>query len=110
MVVTLSDGQVRNGWTVKLRNMENRPRTVELAMTGLPQGRMWTDAMDRRSAGRSVTLQLAADATTRLQLYVAAPAGASSETPFALIARPLGAAPGSREAREAARNVKFIRQ
>ncbi|WP_372917476.1 cytochrome c oxidase accessory protein CcoG [Sandarakinorhabdus sp.] len=110
VVVTLSDGQVRNGWTVKLRNMENRPRTVELAMTGLPQGRMWTDAMDRRSAGRSVSLQLSPDATTTLHLYVAAPAGAADETPFALIARPLGAAPGSREAREAARNVKFIRQ
>jgi cytochrome c oxidase accessory protein FixG len=110
VVVTLSDGLVRNGWTVKLRNMENRPRQVELIMTGLPQGRMWTDAMARPSAARSVTLDLAADATTKFHLYVAAPGGITGETGFALVARPLGAAPGSREAREAARNVKFIRQ
>jgi cytochrome c oxidase accessory protein FixG len=110
VVVTLSDGQVRNGWTVKMRNMENRPRRVELTMAGLPEGRLWTDAMARGSAGRSVTLALAPDATTKLHLFVAAPGGPAGETPFALIARPLDAAPGSREAREAARNVKFIRQ
>jgi cytochrome c oxidase accessory protein FixG len=110
VVVQMSDGQVRNGWTVKMRNMESRPRRVELTMTGLPQGRMWTDAMARSAAARSVTLDLAPDATTKLQLYVVAPAGPAGETPFALVARPLDEVAGSRAAREAARDVKFIRQ
>lgn len=110
VVVTMSDGQVRNGWTIKMRNMEGRPRSVELTMAGLPQGRMWTDAMDRKDAARSVRLNLAADATTRLHLYVAAPAGPAGETPFALIARPQDATPGTNDGREAARDIKFIRQ
>jgi hypothetical protein len=57
-----------------------------------------------------VRLNLAADATTRLHLYVAAPAGPASETPFTLLARPLDATPGTNDGREAARDIKFIRQ
>ena len=110
MVVNLSDRQVRNGWTIKLRNMEGRPRTVQLTMGGLPAGTLWTDAMDRRSAARSVRLNLAPDATTKLHLYVAAPVGPAGETPFTLVARPIGEAPGSKEAREATRALKFVRQ
>jgi cytochrome c oxidase accessory protein FixG len=110
VVVTLSDGQVRNGWTLKLRNMESRPRTVELTVSGLADGKMWTDAMERSNAARSVRLTLSPDATNRLHLYVAAPAGPAGETPFTLIARPLDGAPGSKDAREAARDVKFVRQ
>ena len=30
VVVTMSDGQVRNGWTIKMRNMEGRPRSLSL--------------------------------------------------------------------------------
>ena len=110
VLVQLSDGQVRNGWTVKLRNMENRPRRVELALAGLPDARMWTDAMARRDATRKVAVDLAPDATTRLHLYVAAPAGPAGETGFTLVAQPLDASPGSAEARAAARDLKFIRQ
>lgn len=110
VIVTLSDGQVRNGWTLKMRNMQSRPRQIELAMVGLPEGRMWTDAMDRRNAARSVRLSLAPDATTKLHLYVAAPGGVAGETPFVLNARPLDAEPGSKDARVATRTVKFIRQ
>jgi polyferredoxin len=108
MVVTMADGWSRNGWTVKLRNMESRPRRIEIAMTGLPQGHMWTDAMDRRQAARRVVVAVAPDATTKLHLYIAAPAGPAGETPFALVARPLEAADGRPQ--DAARDVKFIRQ
>jgi len=110
MVVTMSDGQVRNGWTLKFRNMESRPRSVLLTMAGLPDGKLWTDAMDRRDAARSVRLDLAADATTMLHLYIAAPAGAAGETPFTLIARPLDATPGTNDGRDAVRDVKFVRK
>lgn len=110
MVVTMSDGQVRNGWTLKLRNMQGRPRTVALSMAGLPDGRLWTDAMDRRDAARSVTLQLAPDATTKVHLYVVAPRGPAGETPFTLVAKPLDEVADSRDARGAARDLKFVRQ
>jgi cytochrome c oxidase accessory protein FixG len=110
VLVTLSDGQVRSGWTIKMRNMENRPRTVELAMTGLPEGRLWTDAMSRADAARSVTLKLAPDATTKLHLYVAAPAGPAGETGFSLVAKPLDGDTDPQAGRGAARDVKFIRQ
>ncbi|MBU6165552.1 MAG: cytochrome c oxidase accessory protein CcoG [Alphaproteobacteria bacterium] len=110
IVITMSDGTVRNGWTIKLRNMEGRPRTVELAMTGLPQGRMWTDAMDSHTAGRSARIALAPDATTRLHLYVSAPAGPAGETGFAVVARPLEPAVPGGPPQDAARNLKFVRQ
>jgi hypothetical protein len=46
--VMLSDGSVRNGFTVKLRNMEDRPRKMELALDGLPGG----DLHRRDGSGR----------------------------------------------------------
>ncbi len=110
IVITMSDGTVRNGWTIKLRNMESRPRSVELAMAGLPQGRMWTDAMDSRDAGRSARIALAADATTRLHVYVSAPQGPAGETGFTLLARPLEPAEAGTPPQTAARTLKFVRQ
>jgi cytochrome c oxidase accessory protein FixG len=108
VVVTLADGWSRNGWTVKLRNMESRPRQIEISMAGLPQGRMWSDAMTRADAGRRVVVPVAPDATTKLHLYIAAPAAPAGETPFTLVARPLEKADGRPQ--DAARDVKFIRQ
>lgn len=110
IMIIMSDGTVRNGWTIKLRNMESRPRRIELAMTGLPDGKLWTDAMEKRDAARSTRIDVAADATTRLHLYVAAPAGPAGETGFALIARPLEPAQPDAPPQTAARNLKFVRQ
>jgi hypothetical protein len=79
-------------------------------MTGLPEGKLWTDAMDKRNAARSTRIDVAADATTRLHLYVAAPAGPAGETGFALIARPLEPVQPDAPPQTAARNLKFVRQ
>ncbi|WP_353216773.1 cytochrome c oxidase accessory protein CcoG [Sandarakinorhabdus sp.] len=112
IVVTMSDGRVRNGWTVKFRNMEHRPRTINFTMAGLPGGKMWTDTMASRDAARTITLKLAPDATTRLHLYVVAPRGPAGETPFTLVAQPQDAAASESPSasRQAVRDVKFVRQ
>ena len=68
--VLLSDGSVRNGYTVKLRNMEDRPRDMELSIEGLPGGAMFSDDMEAKDAGRTLRFAVPADATQRLRIYV----------------------------------------
>ncbi|MDE2621402.1 MAG: cytochrome c oxidase accessory protein CcoG, partial [Sphingomonadales bacterium] len=71
----LSDGSVRNAWTLKLKNMEGRPRPMKVALEGLPGAVMWTDTMGRDQATRSFTETVAADTIEPVRVYVAAPAG-----------------------------------
>ena len=69
----LSDGSVRNAYTIKLRNMESRPRDMAITIDGVRGAMMWTDEMDRADAAQSLTLTVPADATQPLRLYVVAP-------------------------------------
>ncbi|MEC7624057.1 MAG: cytochrome c oxidase accessory protein CcoG, partial [Pseudomonadota bacterium] len=46
----MSDGSVRNSYTLKIRNMESRPRAMEIAVEGLPGALMWTDTINRDEA------------------------------------------------------------
>ncbi len=46
----MSDGSIRNAYTLKLRNMESRPRGMEVSIEGLPGAVMWTDDMPREAA------------------------------------------------------------
>lgn len=70
----LSDGSVRNAYTVKLRNMENRPRAMEIGLAGLDRAVMWSDDMPRAQAARSLRRTVAADQAEPVRIYVAAPA------------------------------------
>lgn len=72
----MSNGEVRNAWTLKLKNMEDRPRAITVTLYGLRGAQMWTDDMSRAQAGRSVTRIVAADAILPLRVYVVAPASA----------------------------------
>lgn len=72
----MSDGSVRNGYTLKLRNMASRPREFEIALDGLPGAAMWTDEMPRSAAARTIRRTVAADAVENLRTYVVAPRGA----------------------------------
>jgi cytochrome c oxidase accessory protein FixG len=90
----LSDGAVRNAYTVKLRNMENRPRTMEVALLGLDGGKMWSDDMSRDQAGRSVRRTVASDQSAPLRIYVAAPSGTQAQD-FSFTVRALDAEGGS---------------
>ncbi len=75
----LSDGSVRNAYTLKLRNMESRPRPLTVALEGLPEARMWSDDMPRSAATRALVRKVAADQTETLRIYVTAPAGTTAQ-------------------------------
>ena len=105
--VELSDGTIRNGFTVKLRNMETRPRAVDLTISELPGAVVWSADGNRETAGQRVRVQLAPDATTKLQLFVAAPAQHEEHAHFKITAQPTDGAPGSRDARPAKADMTF---
>lgn len=69
----MSDGSVRNAYTLKLRNMESRPRTMRVVLEGLPGAVMWTDEIDRKDAARALNESVPADATRSVRVYVIAP-------------------------------------
>jgi cytochrome c oxidase accessory protein FixG len=54
LYVRLSDGAVRNGYTVKIRNMEERPREVAVTLEGLPGAVLWTETGSREAATREL--------------------------------------------------------
>ncbi|WP_299196606.1 cytochrome c oxidase accessory protein CcoG [uncultured Erythrobacter sp.] len=67
----MKDGSVRNSYTLRLRNMEARPRQMEVSFTGLPEGAlMWTDRIGRDNAAPSQTVEVAADETRIIRAYV----------------------------------------
>lgn len=97
--VQLSSGAVRNGFTIKLRNMEDRPRRVVLALDDLPQGAIYTDEMDAALARPSLAFTVPADTTQRLRIYAVVPGDAARERRFAFrIAAAAGA--GERPAQD----------
>ncbi|WP_310498021.1 cytochrome c oxidase accessory protein CcoG [Sandarakinorhabdus sp.] len=107
--VQLSDGAIRNAYTIKLRNMETRPRSIDLRVVGLPGAALWTQVGSREAAGTTLRVALAPDAATQLRVFVAAPARGEEHTAFRLVAQPTDGAPGSREARPAHDDVTFER-
>ncbi|MEI9424220.1 cytochrome c oxidase accessory protein CcoG [Mesorhizobium sp. Cs1299R1N1] len=71
--VTLSDGSIRNGYTVKLLNMIPQPRTVVLSLEGLPSAQMSIVGVDLPS-GRSFAIPVEPDRLTTLKVFVRQPA------------------------------------
>lgn len=73
----MKDGSVRNSYTLRLRNMEGRPRDMELSFAGLPAGaEMWTDRIERDDAAARQIINVPADETRIVRAYVIVPAGA----------------------------------
>lgn len=91
MFVQLADGDLRNGYTVKLLNMEPRPRRFELSLDGLPGAAMW-EAIDEAERGRKLIVEARPDRLETLHVFVRAPRAAISErsTGFRFIAREIG--------------------
>jgi cytochrome c oxidase accessory protein FixG len=75
----LSNGDVRNDYTIKLRNMEARPRPMSVALEGLPGARMWTDEMGQDRAARRLDFTVPADQTKPVRVYVVAPEGTAQQ-------------------------------
>ncbi|ATY33560.1 cytochrome c oxidase accessory protein CcoG [Sphingomonas psychrotolerans] len=72
LFVQLSDGSVRNAYTIKVRNMETRPRTVRISIEGLSGGAIWDSLSDEGSARPSLTVQVGPDQVARRRIYVRA--------------------------------------
>ena len=72
----MKDGSVRNSYTLRLRNMEGRPRDMEVALAGLPAGAlMWTDQISSDNAAPSQVITVPADETRVVRAYVVVPKG-----------------------------------
>ena len=69
VAVTLSDGSIRNGYTVKLLNMIPEPRTIRLSVSGLP-GATLTVAEMPEASGRSVDVAVEPDKLKSLHVFV----------------------------------------
>lgn len=75
----MSDGSVRNSYTLKLRNMTSRPREMTVSIEGLEGATMWSDTIDRDQAARSQVFTVPADETMTVQAYVVAPRGTGEQ-------------------------------
>ncbi|CAN5261033.1 cytochrome c oxidase accessory protein CcoG [soil metagenome] len=86
--VRLSDGSIRNGYIVKIRNMEERPREFEIALSGI-DGVMWQVSGSRDHAGRTVRVAVAADQVAPVQIFVVARGHGEERVPMRFTARAL---------------------
>jgi len=75
-----SSGEIRNDYTVKLLNMQSRPRQMQVSIDGLPGGKFWTSDMPREKAARELTLTVPADRVEPLRIYVVAPDGSKQQS------------------------------
>lgn len=82
--VRLSDGSIRNNYTLKIRNMETRPRIVDIYVEGLPGAVVWTPAGKREFATQHIQFAVAPDAVHKVQLFVAAPAEGPEHSAFTI--------------------------
>ena len=73
LFVTLSDGSVRNGYTLKISNMLPAPRYFTVELDGMPSAVMHTAGQDSEP-GRSMRVQVDADKLLAIKLYVTHPA------------------------------------
>jgi cytochrome c oxidase accessory protein FixG len=89
LFVQLSNGDVRNSYTVRLRNMETRPRRMEIGMTGLESGRLWQRGGSAGSASRTLGVDVPADSVAKLTLFVVAPRAGAEREDFVLTVRAL---------------------
>ncbi|MER9592089.1 cytochrome c oxidase accessory protein CcoG [Mesorhizobium australicum] len=71
--VTLSDGSIRNGYTVKLLNMIPEPRTIIVTLGGLTGAEMSIVGVDL-PADRSFAIQVEPDRLKMLKVFVRLPA------------------------------------
>ncbi len=74
--VALSDGQIRNGYTVNILNKRSQPRRFVLSLDGLP-GAVVTTIGENGVEGGDPVIEVSPDQTRQLRVFVTAPAGAT---------------------------------
>jgi cytochrome c oxidase accessory protein FixG len=75
LFVTLSDGAVRNAYTVRFLNKRTETRIFELAVAGLPDAVLHVIGEDTGTAGLPL-VEVGPDQTREVRVLVTAPAGA----------------------------------
>jgi cytochrome c oxidase accessory protein FixG len=73
LYVTLSDGSIRNGYTIKVLNMVNQPRTFEVAIDGLPEAGMWIATDEAHEPVRAIAVDVDADRLREIKVFVSQP-------------------------------------
>ena len=88
LFVQLSDGSIRNGYTLKIVNKAHATRTFTLSLAGLEGARMDVLGIDEADAS-AVSLTASPDAVETYRLFVSAPrailAGEASDLTFMLL-------------------------
>jgi cytochrome c oxidase accessory protein FixG len=84
--VQLANGDIRNAVTVKVRNMQARPRPVRIELVGLPGGAMWDSLASEKAAARSLKIQVGADQVEKRRIYVRAPRSGPENYALRLVA------------------------
>jgi polyferredoxin len=92
--VRLSDGAIRNSYTIKIRNMEDRPRRMELALSGMPGGVLWDEA-HARGTGTRLAVDAGADQVVVTRVFVAGPAKGEEREEFTLAVRAIDSEGGA---------------
>ncbi|MFN7179529.1 cytochrome c oxidase accessory protein CcoG [Hyphomonas sp.] len=73
--IQLSDGRVRNGYTLKLVNKASDARSVTVAVSGIEDAEFEIVGVGPAAAGETLTLTTEAYGVNRFRLLVTAPAG-----------------------------------
>ncbi len=80
--VRLSDGSIRNNYTLKIRNMEARPRQIAVSIAGLEGAQVWTAEGRREATDRQISIKVEPDSVTKLRLFVAASANNAEHSEY----------------------------
>jgi cytochrome c oxidase accessory protein FixG len=94
LFVRLSDGAIRNAFTIKLRNMQDRPRRMEISVSGLPGAKIWTEGNTRETAPPTVIVTVPADSVSRSRIFVASNVAGEQRQSFEFTLRALDAEGG----------------
>jgi polyferredoxin len=91
LAVTLSDGSVRNAYTVRLLNKRNAQRSVTLDVEGVADAKLHVVGTDAAVEGRPL-IAVGPDQTAELRVLVTVPAGSRLEKSTSLTFRVADAA------------------
>jgi cytochrome c oxidase accessory protein FixG len=84
LFVTLSDGSIRNGYTLKALNMLPEPRRFSVSIDGLQDAVLWPAGTDESAAAKALDIEVEPDRLKEVKVFVRLPREAvqPGRTPF----------------------------
>ena len=70
LFVTLSDGSIRNGYTLKILNMLPQRRAFTVSLEGLPAATLWLAGDSEETATRSIDVEVEPDRLKEIKVFV----------------------------------------